>query len=225
MTFRLFLATAAIASMGACLTATAAEVSWLFLQHAESASFDGKQLRLEGVDPETTAFSDRPYRAVQVIPTAGFVAIWGTGPDSLAADPPNAGLSGLEGEAFRNAVVELSDPRMDGEALVYAAVVLHGTLPATLTQVSVLVDALPTPVNDQITDAVTQTNTKVLGDAPALAMGSLMQSTADTLAQAASNAVMVEEQALPMPEPISDIADAVLQPDPAGAPIVLDPGP
>ena len=38
--------------------------------------------------------------------------------------------------------------------------------------------ALPTPVNGQITDAVTQANVKVLGDAPAMAMGAIYQSLA-----------------------------------------------
>lgn len=33
--------------------------------------------------------------------------------------------------------------------------------------------AFPTGVNDTITDAVTQANVKVLGDAPAVAMGNL----------------------------------------------------
>ena len=33
--------------------------------------------------------------------------------------------------------------------------------------------ALPTPVNGMITDAVTQANVKVLGDAPAMAMGAM----------------------------------------------------
>ncbi len=32
-----------------------------------------------------------------------------------------------------------------------------------------------TPVNDQITDAVTQTNVKVIGEAPAMAMGNIYQ--------------------------------------------------
>ena len=42
--------------------------------------------------------------------------------------------------------------------------------------------AFPTAVNDQITDSVTQANTKVLGDAPAIAMGNLYQATAQALA-------------------------------------------
>lgn len=35
---------------------------------------------------------------------------------------------------------------------------------------------MPTSVNEQITDSVTQVNTKVLGDAPAIAMGSIYES-------------------------------------------------
>ena len=38
--------------------------------------------------------------------------------------------------------------------------------------------ALPTPVNGMITDAITQANVKVLGDAPAMAMGAIYQSLA-----------------------------------------------
>jgi hypothetical protein len=38
--------------------------------------------------------------------------------------------------------------------------------------------AIPTPVNGQITDAVTQANVKVLGDGPAMAMGAIYQSLA-----------------------------------------------
>ena len=38
--------------------------------------------------------------------------------------------------------------------------------------------AIPTAVNGQITDAVTQSNVKVLGDAPAMAMGTIFQSVA-----------------------------------------------
>ncbi|HEX5783108.1 MAG TPA: RebB family R body protein [Burkholderiaceae bacterium] len=37
--------------------------------------------------------------------------------------------------------------------------------------------AYPTAVNNQITDAVTQANVKVPGDAPAMAMGQLFEAT------------------------------------------------
>jgi hypothetical protein len=47
--------------------------------------------------------------------------------------------------------------------------------------------AFPTSVNDQITDSVTQANVKVLGDAPAVAMGNLYQATAQALSNTAHN--------------------------------------
>lgn len=54
--------------------------------------------------------------------------------------------------------------------------------------------AFPTFVNDQITDSITQVNTKVLGDAPAMAMGNLYQATAQALANAAHNATTSQQQ-------------------------------
>lgn len=49
-------------------------------------------------------------------------------------------------------------------------------------------------VNPQITDAVTLANVKVLGDAPAMAMGNLYQATAQALANAAHNATNAQQQ-------------------------------
>jgi len=54
--------------------------------------------------------------------------------------------------------------------------------------------AYPTAVNNQITDSVTQVNTKVLGDAPAIALGNLYQATAQALANAAHNATTSQQQ-------------------------------
>jgi len=48
--------------------------------------------------------------------------------------------------------------------------------------------AFPTAVNSQITDSITQVNTKVLGDAPAVATGNLMMATSQALSNAAHNA-------------------------------------
>ena len=54
--------------------------------------------------------------------------------------------------------------------------------------------AFPTALNSQITDAVTQANLKVLGDAPAMALGNLYQATAQALANAAHNATNNQQQ-------------------------------
>ncbi|MGK7941422.1 MAG: RebB family R body protein [Crocosphaera sp.] len=49
-------------------------------------------------------------------------------------------------------------------------------------------------VSQQITDAVTQANVKVLGDAPAMAMSNLYQTMSQSLSLAAQNAVTAQQQ-------------------------------
>ncbi|HAI30380.1 MAG TPA: RebB like protein [Thalassospira sp.] len=51
-----------------------------------------------------------------------------------------------------------------------------------------------TPVNGMITDAVTQANVEVMGDAPAMAMGSLYQSLAHSHGILYENAVSSQHQ-------------------------------
>ena len=54
--------------------------------------------------------------------------------------------------------------------------------------------AIHTAVNSQITDSVSQVNTKVLGDAPAIAMGNLFVATSQALSNAAHNATNNQQQ-------------------------------
>ena len=54
--------------------------------------------------------------------------------------------------------------------------------------------ALPTPVNGQITDAVTQTNVKVLADGPAMAIGMIFQSLAHSTGILYENATSSQQQ-------------------------------
>jgi hypothetical protein len=55
--------------------------------------------------------------------------------------------------------------------------------------------AMADTVNPQITDAVTQANTQTLGNAPASAMGTLYQATAQSLAMAFQNATAAQQNA------------------------------
>lgn len=71
-------------------------------------------------------------------------------------------------------------------ALLAAALTLMAATPAAA--------AYPTAVNSQITDAVTQTNVKVLGEAPAMAMGNLFVATSQALSNAAHNATNNQQQ-------------------------------
>ncbi len=49
-------------------------------------------------------------------------------------------------------------------------------------------------VNTQITDSITEVNTAVLGCAPAIAMDTLYQATAQALGNAAHNATVAQQQ-------------------------------
>jgi hypothetical protein len=54
--------------------------------------------------------------------------------------------------------------------------------------------SFPTAVNDQITDAVTQSNVKVLGEAPAMAMGTLFQTMAHSTGILFENSISAQQQ-------------------------------
>lgn len=54
--------------------------------------------------------------------------------------------------------------------------------------------AIPTPVNGQITDAVTQSNLTVLGQAPAMALSSMLQVSAQAFAMMMQNAANAQQQ-------------------------------
>ena len=55
--------------------------------------------------------------------------------------------------------------------------------------------AYPTPVNSQITDAITQQSVSVLANAPAIAMGLIYQSSAHSISILYQNAVQAQRNA------------------------------
>lgn len=55
--------------------------------------------------------------------------------------------------------------------------------------------AIPTPVNGQITDAITQQNVTVLAGAPSMAMSTIYQSAAHSLSILYENAVQAQKHA------------------------------
>jgi killing trait domain-containing protein len=54
--------------------------------------------------------------------------------------------------------------------------------------------AIPTPVNGQITDAITQANVTALGNAPAIAMGNALQVAAQAFGMMMQNAANAQQQ-------------------------------
>jgi deoxyxylulose-5-phosphate synthase len=51
------------------------------------------------------------------------------------------------------------------------------------------------PVNEQVTDSITQVNTKVVGETPAMAIGGLLMATSQALGTSAHNASSAQQQA------------------------------
>ncbi|GEM_PF-4990889 len=54
-------------------------------------------------------------------------------------------------------------------------------------------DIFPTPVDSQITDFVTQTNTEVLGEAPAMAMGNIYQTGNNVIQNASATSTNTQQ--------------------------------
>ena len=100
-----------------------------------------------------------------------FVGNWTEGKDSFQLDPPNAALVTLVGDEEQDIFeVELFNPIYDKEQkfLTYDVTFLgnmttKSDLPKDLENPVLVIDSFPTAVNDQITDAVTQSNVKVVG--------------------------------------------------------------
>jgi hypothetical protein len=95
---------------------------FLFIQSAQSGSVSEVNattftLELRDVSDKTIMFSDRPDRIVSSVNTTNFIGNWSTGPNSFAADPPNAVLI-LDDEEQREelAVIELFNPEYDSAA-------------------------------------------------------------------------------------------------------------
>jgi len=85
-------------------------------------------MTLYGVPAQTVFFTDRPQRVVGNIGTDQFVAKWttDTGPNGFAKDPPNAAVSVFELSGVKSAIVELTNPRLNGNNLSYNVKVLQG---------------------------------------------------------------------------------------------------
>ena len=108
-------------------------VSLLFIQSSDGAKLTDSTLTLTGVSSQTIWFTDRPYRESGQMITAEFISKWGSGADSFADDPPNAGFSCEVGGELVNYVVELTDPSLDGDVLSYSVeAVGDDPLPSTL---------------------------------------------------------------------------------------------
>jgi hypothetical protein len=139
-----FLALAALASTIA--SAEEAKPQLMFVQVADKVVIDpaAQTLRLVDVGEQTLYFADRPERIAGHVRLDAFMEEWTSkaGADNFGADPPNATLSVYEPGKDNNtiAVVEISNPQVDGADLIYTYKMIEGDLPATGEATSLFID-------------------------------------------------------------------------------------
>jgi hypothetical protein len=123
-------------------TAQPQPASLLFVQTAEKIDYKNGVMTLTGVPAQTMFFTDRPHRVVGNLPTDRFVAKWTTdrGPNGFASNPPNAAVTVFEPGGAKSAIVELTNPRLDGNNLSYNVKVLQGIGPAQPAMGVVFID-------------------------------------------------------------------------------------
>ena len=107
-----------------------APVPSLGVINAKAATLADGKLVLDGIAGNVIVFADRPVRAAGHEDMDLFIARWGDGKDSFSKDPPNATISVLGGEkdGVADAVVTISNPKLEGDKLTFDAKVLEGDL-------------------------------------------------------------------------------------------------
>ena len=105
-------------AIGVASTTKPEIVPSLIVMNSHGATLQGGKLTLTNVSPNVIIFADRPVRSAGHALTAHFLEEWDpvAGADSFAKDPPNATVSAFDKEAstVKDAVVELTSPKMDG---------------------------------------------------------------------------------------------------------------
>jgi hypothetical protein len=122
--------------------AQAAKPSFLFVQSAQKIDYKDGVMTLHDVPSQTIFFTDRPNRVVGNLPTERFVARWAEdkSPGGFAVNPPNAAVTLFQPEGAKTAIVELTNPRLDGNKLSYDVKVLQGIASAQPSQGVVFID-------------------------------------------------------------------------------------
>lgn len=123
-------------------------VEVMFVQTAQDliVDSDAKTLRLVKVNQQTLYFSDRPDRVAGHLTMAAYMDEWqwSEGANDFASDPPNATLSVYEqGNPINTlTVVEISQPILEGNDLIYTYSLIEGTMPEAGGQTALFIDTV-----------------------------------------------------------------------------------
>ena len=131
----------AAAAFGATVIDTSRDPDVLHVLTAREGAFAGRTLTLKSVASAVVFFRDRPARAAGHIATAEFERRFSRRAGGIDADPPNAIVSILGRDAM--VVVELKEPKLDGETLRFDVDVLSGELPVSFGATSLFMEASP----------------------------------------------------------------------------------
>ena len=140
-----------LGAAGAALATPALEtdrkdvVPSLLVQSAKGYSYQDGKLTLEGVSPSTVIVAERPERLAGHAPTDDVIAGWAEGTDSFQKDPPNADFSTIGDEGAKNVVLQLRNPRIDGDRLTYDVRVIQGKLHRQGGESSMFIDLIGRP--------------------------------------------------------------------------------
>jgi hypothetical protein len=120
------------------------EVQYLFVQMAKGAAMEKEKLILKDISPTVIFFSDRPKRIAGHMTIEDFVWEWqeDTGKNSFKADPPNAVLSIFDKDEVEDVVVELKNPQLKNNDLIYQISVLEDDKPLPSGPVSLFIDPI-----------------------------------------------------------------------------------
>jgi hypothetical protein len=122
----------------------------LIVMNSGGATLQGDKLTLTAVSPNVIIFADRPVRSAGHELTKHLLEEWdpATGGDSFAKSPPNATVSAFDKEAstVKDAVVELTSPKMDGANLIFTVKVLEGDLSGADGPAAMFIDIIGRPL-------------------------------------------------------------------------------
>lgn len=121
-------------------------VEYLLVQNSVDVELTPSTLTLIGVSPTTIYFSDRPKRIVGHVYTEDVIKIWSEGKDNLAEDPPNATLSIFGENEIADLVLELKNPKMEGDKFTYDIKLLDGDIPDFSGRASLFIDPVGMPL-------------------------------------------------------------------------------
>jgi hypothetical protein len=121
----------------------------LIVMNSAGATLEGGTLTLKGVATNSIVFADRPVRSAGHALTTTLLDEWNPNyPDSFYADPPNATVSafGDTEDKVYDAVVTLTNPKMEGSDLTFDVTVLEGSLTGATGPAAVFIDIIGRPL-------------------------------------------------------------------------------